>query len=82
VTSDAGSEGRQGAHGRGLLTPRVIGVLVLAVVIFVWIAVNRDRIDVSFLVGSVEMPLWGALAIAAFLGLAAGVLLGRRHYKS
>lgn len=56
----------------------VAGALVAALLVL-WIVVNRDRVDVSFLVATLTMPLWGALASAAGLGALAGYLLGRRR---
>ncbi|MFQ1002823.1 lipopolysaccharide assembly protein LapA domain-containing protein [Modestobacter sp. SSW1-42] len=69
--------------GRGRPATRVRGRTVLATVVAVllvlWIAVNRDRVEVAFLVGSVTLPLWVALALAGALGALIGSLLTRRH---
>lgn len=63
------------------LSGRAVGGLVIAVVVVVFIAINRDQTQVSFLFVTVQMALWIALTIAAVGGLVAGFLMGRKRYK-
>jgi uncharacterized integral membrane protein len=63
------------------LSGRAIGGLVIAAVVVVFIAINRDQTTVSFLFFSAEIALWVALTIAAIGGLIAGFLIGRKRYK-
>ncbi|ACV79507.1 LapA family protein [Nakamurella multipartita] len=65
----------------GGLSGRAIGGIVIAVLVIVFIAINRDPANVSFLFTSVTMPLWIALSIAGAGGLLAGFLIGRKKYK-
>jgi len=63
------------------LSGRAIGGLIIAALVIVFIAINRQQTEISFLFVSVEMALWIALTIAAVGGLIAGFLIGRRRYK-
>ena len=63
------------------LSGRAIGGLVIAAVVVVFIAINRDQTQVSFLFFTAEIALWVALTIAAIGGLIAGFLIGRKRYK-
>ncbi len=63
------------------LSGRAIGGIVVAVVVIIFIAINRDQTTVSFLFFSTELALWVALTIAAIGGLIAGFLIGRKRYK-
>jgi uncharacterized integral membrane protein len=65
----------------GGLSGRTIGGLIIAALVIVFIVINRDPANVSFLFFSVTMSLWIALAIAAAGGLIAGFLIGRKKYK-
>ena len=65
----------------GGLSGRAIGGIIVAVLVIVFIAINRDPAEVSFLFFSVTMSLWIALTIAAVGGLIAGFLIGRKKYK-
>ncbi len=78
----ATGSGQRGPAERTRPSNRTIGGIVLAVLLVVWILVNQSSVEVSFVFGSVEMPLWVALAIAAVLGAAVGFVLGRRRYKA
>ena len=55
--------------------------MIVAALVIVFIAINREQTQISFLFVSVEMALWIALTIAAVGGLIAGFLIGRRRYK-
>ena len=54
---------------------------IVAALVIVFIVINRDPAEVSFLFFSVTMSLWIALTIAAAGGLIAGFLIGRKKYK-
>ena len=56
----------------GRLSRRAVGGIIIAVLVIVFIAINRDEAQVSFLFFSVTMSLWIALAIATAGGLIAG----------
>lgn len=60
---------------------RTVGGVAVALVLVVWILVNRNSVDVSFLLWSAQVPLWLALSVAGLLGATAGFLLGRRRYR-
>ena len=64
------------------LSGRAIGGLVIAALVVVFIAINRDQVEVSFVFFTTTLALWVALTIAAVGGLVAGFLIGRRRYKS
>lgn len=63
------------------LSGRTITGIVAAVLLVVFVLVNRDQVDVTFVVWSAVLPLWVALALAGILGAAAGFLIGRRRYR-
>ena len=63
------------------LSGRAIGGLVIAALVVVFIAINRDQVEVSFVFFSATIALWVALTIAAVGGLLAGFLIGRKRYK-
>lgn len=70
-----------GQAQKSAVSPRAIIGIVIVVALVVWILGNRAVVEVSFLVATVSMSLWLALAIAAVLGLAAGFLIGRKRYR-
>ena len=49
--------------------------------IVLFIVLNRDETDISFIVFSADTALWIALTVAAALGFVAGFPIGRRQYK-
>lgn len=66
----------------GWLTNRVIIGIVVAVLLLVFITVNRDKTTISFILFSAETSLWVALAISGAAGCLVGFLLGRRRYRT
>jgi lipopolysaccharide assembly protein A len=57
--------------------PGRILALVLVVLAVVFIAQNRDRMQISFFTLDVSAPTWLLLTIMTVLGVAVGALLGR-----
>ena len=58
--------------------------MALAVVVTVFLLSNAQSVEVSFVVTSVEMPLWIVLGVAVLLGaaLAAGLIGLRSRRRS
>ena len=63
------------------LSGRAIGGIVIAVLVIIFVVINRDPITLSFGFFSWNTSLWVGLAIAAAGGLIAGFLIGRKRYK-
>jgi uncharacterized integral membrane protein len=63
------------------ISGRAIGGIIVAVMVVVFIAINRDQVEVSFVFFTTTLALWVALTIAAVGGLLAGFLMGRKRYK-
>lgn len=62
----------------GLPAPVVVA-LVLAVVVVVFIAQNRDPVSVHLLWATLSAPQWLLLTLTALIGAAVGALLRRRR---
>ncbi len=63
------------------VSPRTIAGIAVAVLIVLFIVLNRDKTDISFIVFTAETALWIALTLAAAGGFVAGFLIGRRRYR-
>lgn len=72
------------ADGRTIsgVSYRTVGGLAVAVLVVVFIAMNRDDTAVSFVLFTARTALWVALGVAAAGGFLAGYLLGRKRYRS
>jgi uncharacterized integral membrane protein len=70
--NDARADGIGGVSYRTLVS----ALLLLLVVLF--IVMNRDETDISFVLFDAQTALWVALTVAAGLGFIAGFLAGRR----
>lgn len=66
---------------RSRISGRAVGGIVIAILVIVFIVINRDPTNVSFLFTTVNIPLWIALTIAAAGGFIAGFLVSRKRYK-
>ena len=69
---------------RGLrdLSGRAVAAIVLAVLVVVFIVLNRRQTRISFIVFTTQTALWVALAVAALGGFVAGFLISRRRYRA
>jgi drug/metabolite transporter (DMT)-like permease len=77
---DFGSHSAGGDEGFHPTRRQIIGGTV-AVVLLVFIAVNNETTDVSFVFFEASLPLWVVLAVTAVLALGVGMLLGSRRTK-
>ncbi len=73
---------RRASAGIAGLSYRTLGGIALAVLSVVFIALNRDETEISFIVFTAETALWIALTLSAGAGFVAGFLFGRRHYRA
>jgi uncharacterized integral membrane protein len=72
---------RQSEGGPWGLSYRTIAGGVVALLVVIFIALNRDKTDISFIVFTASTALWIALTIAAVGGFVAGFLVSRRRYR-
>lgn len=63
------------------LSWRTIAGIALALLVALFVALNRDETEVSFVLFEKQTALWIALMVAALGGFAAGFLIGRRRYR-
>lgn len=63
-------------------TPRQVVAAVVAVLLVVFVAVNSDSTEVSFVFFSATLPLWVVLAGTALVGIAIGMVMGSRRTKA
>ena len=68
-------------RGPGGVGYRAIGAIVVAVLVVLFIALNRDDTEVSFVLFDAQTSLWLALSVAAAGGFVAGLLIGRQLYR-
>ena len=66
----------------GGLSYRTAGLIAIALLVVLFIVLNRDKTKISFLFFDRETSLWFALTLAAAGGFIAGVLVGRRRYRA
>jgi uncharacterized integral membrane protein len=72
---------RSAAAGIAGVSYRAIAGIAIAVLIVLFIVLNRDETDISFIVFTAETHLWIALTLAAAGGFVAGFLISRRRYR-
>lgn len=68
-------------EARVRLSSREMGGIVVVVAVVIFILMNRDLTNVSFLFFTAFTPLWVALTVAGAGGFVAGFLLGRKRYR-
>jgi uncharacterized integral membrane protein len=71
----------EGTRRKGLSLRAVAGIIV-ALLVALFIAVNRDETEISFIVIDRTTALWIALTVAAAGGFLAGFLIGRHRYRT
>ena len=78
-----GRSDRQPAQGGlpGGIGYRTLGGVLVAALIVLFIVLNRDETEISFIVFTARTALWLALGVAAVGGFVAGFLLGRQRYR-
>jgi uncharacterized integral membrane protein len=74
-------DGRRDGDSTSRISPRTVVAGVVTVLLVLFVVLNRDSTEVSFIFFSAETNLWVALAIAGVAGGVAGFLLGRRLYR-
>jgi uncharacterized integral membrane protein len=73
---------RPGEAGRGTdLAKRLVGPVIIALAVLLFVAQNKERQSFSFLVFDFDAPLWLMLAVTALLGIAIGWFLKRRSVR-
>lgn len=74
--------GARTGSGIGGLSYRTIGAIVVAALVVLFIALNRDKTEISFIFFDKQTSLWVALTVAAAGGFVAGFLIGRHRYRA
>jgi uncharacterized integral membrane protein len=67
--------------GVGGIGYRTIAGAVLALIVLLFIVLNRDETKVSFVIFDAQTDLWLALLLAAGGGFVAGFLMSRRYRR-
>jgi uncharacterized integral membrane protein len=73
--------GRRSGGLSEAITPRTIGLIVLAVVFVAWTIANRETVRINFLFFDAELQLFVALILAGVIGLGVGYLLASRRTR-
>lgn len=76
--SDRETRGTAGIAG---ISYRTIAGLALALVVLLFVVLNRDETKISFIVFDARTDLWIALLLAALGGFVAGFLMSRAYYR-
>jgi uncharacterized integral membrane protein len=71
---------RTGGSG-GLVTPTRVVAVIIVILLIAFVVDNTDKVRVGFVFLHADVALIWVLIITALLGLAVGVLLGRRTRK-
>ncbi len=75
------SDRERDSAGIAGLSYRTIAGLVLALVVLLFVVLNRDETKISFIVFDARTDLWIALLLAALGGFVAGYLMSRARYR-
>jgi uncharacterized integral membrane protein len=75
-------DARREAPRRKGLSLRAVAGIIVALLVALFIAVNRDETEISFIVMDRTTALWIALTVAAAGGFLAGFLIGRHRYRT
>lgn len=62
---------------RRRISPKLVAAAVIIALLVAFWAANRDEVMVDFVAFDAQVRLWVALAVATFLGFAAGLLVAR-----
>ncbi|OLT21109.1 hypothetical protein BJF78_08570 [Pseudonocardia sp. CNS-139] len=67
------------AHTRRRVSPRLVIALVIVVLVGIFVAQNRDTVQIQLFAVTVTSPVWLLLVIMVLIGVLVGLLLGRRR---
>lgn len=67
-------------RSRGI-SPRLVGALILIGLLGAFVAENRRKAEIRFLIPRVTVALWVALFVAVLLGAVVGALLSRHRRR-
>lgn len=81
MMSSRGESGTERSRGGFRPSGRQVGTGIVAIVLVVFIAVNRTKVSIDFLFFDVTMSLWLVLAGTALVGVVVGMGLSSRRAK-
>ncbi|HEX7443807.1 MAG TPA: LapA family protein [Acidimicrobiales bacterium] len=72
----------EGPAGGGFrVTPKLVLIVVLVILLVLFIAQNREKVNFDLAFFHFQTGLWLILAVTAGLGVLVGFFLGRGRYK-